>query len=84
VCLGWLLVFAYLGVLGSNLVRFFSQHAETTTYDALFAWLFALPGPFASSGLVGFVTGWAALSMLLLLLALLAPSRSVLLPALGS
>jgi hypothetical protein len=62
----------------------FSQHAETTTYDALFAWLFALPGPFASSGLMGIVTGWAALSMLLLLLAFLAPSRSELLPALGS
>src|SRR5262245_60916365 len=42
--LSWLVVLGYLTLLLTNIVRFFIERAETTSYGALFAWWLALPG----------------------------------------
>src|SRR5262245_58835521 len=76
----WLAILTYFVLLVTNIVRFFTERAATTSYPALFAWWLAIPGQTDDSGLP--LALLLAAFVVALLILLLPATRAILLPAL--
>jgi tetratricopeptide (TPR) repeat protein len=76
----WLAIVAYLVLLVTNIVRFFTERAATASYPALLAWWLAFPGQTGDGGLpLALLLAAFAVAFLILLLP---ATRAILLLAL--